>query len=99
MQWLDPQKDDIILDLGCGGMVYSPPHSSLEPHQPSFPDVSRSPVLMFVSDGILDMQIGEVLAQGEGSLHGIDGSEAMIRASKELAAKSGLDMKCTFEGA
>jgi len=20
MQWLDPQKDDVILDLGCGGM-------------------------------------------------------------------------------
>jgi protein-L-isoaspartate O-methyltransferase len=27
MQWLDPQKDDVILDVGCGGMSHIHPSS------------------------------------------------------------------------
>ncbi|ROV91494.1 hypothetical protein VMCG_09459 [Cytospora schulzeri] len=50
MGWLDPQPDDVILDIGCG-------------------------------DGILDVDIAQVLAQGKGKLHGIDSSKAMIDAS------------------
>ncbi|KAM7194264.1 amidase [Naviculisporaceae sp. PSN 640] len=64
MQWLDPQKDDVILDIGCG-------------------------------DGVLDLQIAEILAQGSGSLHGIDSSKAMIEAAKLKCANTG--EKCTFE--
>ncbi|CAH0056702.1 unnamed protein product [Clonostachys solani] len=51
--WLDLQKDDVLLDVGCG-------------------------------DGILDVEFSKVLAQGTGSLYGIDSSEAMIKAAKEL---------------
>ncbi|EJT80370.1 hypothetical protein GGTG_00370 [Gaeumannomyces tritici R3-111a-1] len=65
MKWLDPQPDDIILDIGCG-------------------------------DGVLDLQIGEVLAKGSGSLHGIDSSLSMIEASKAAAASAGFE-NLTFE--
>ncbi|KAI1074893.1 S-adenosyl-L-methionine-dependent methyltransferase [Whalleya microplaca] len=65
LQWLDPQKDDVILDIGCG-------------------------------DGILNLQIHEVLAQGNGSIHGIDSSPAMIEAATKAAESAGAS-KCTFE--
>ncbi|KAL7620183.1 hypothetical protein AAE478_009176 [Parahypoxylon ruwenzoriense] len=65
VQWLDPQKDDVILDIGCG-------------------------------DGVLDLQIHEILAQGSGSIHGTDASPAMIEAATQ-AAKSAGASKCTFE--
>ncbi|GJC84172.1 putative methyltransferase C70.08c [Colletotrichum liriopes] len=52
VQWLDVQKDDVILDVGCG-------------------------------DGVLDVEFGKILAQGNGSLHGIDASPAMISAAKK----------------
>ncbi|KAK0657257.1 S-adenosyl-L-methionine-dependent methyltransferase [Cercophora newfieldiana] len=84
MQWLDPQKDDVILDLGCGGTLSSPRYSTQQStyHHP---------------DGVLDLQIGQVLSQGSGTLHGIDGSPAMIEASKKATAETGLQGKCTFE--
>ncbi|KAI1087275.1 S-adenosyl-L-methionine-dependent methyltransferase [Rostrohypoxylon terebratum] len=69
VQWLDPQKDDIILDIGCG-------------------------------DGILNIQISEILAQGSGSIHGTDSSPAMIAAAQQAAANStnsSSASKCTFE--
>ncbi|KAJ6785750.1 hypothetical protein PWT90_04840 [Aphanocladium album] len=52
-QWLDLQKDDVILDIGCG-------------------------------DGILNLEFAKVLAQGKGTIHGIDSSAAMIDAAKAL---------------
>ncbi|KAK3341251.1 S-adenosyl-L-methionine-dependent methyltransferase [Lasiosphaeria hispida] len=66
LQWLDPQKDDVILDIGCG-------------------------------DGVLDVQIGQILAQGQGRLHGVDSSAAMINASTASIASASLEGKCTFE--
>ncbi|KAI1137279.1 S-adenosyl-L-methionine-dependent methyltransferase [Hypoxylon sp. FL0543] len=65
VQWLDPQKDDLILDIGCG-------------------------------DGVVNIQMQEVLAQGGGSIHGTDASPAMIEAAAKAAAKAGAS-KCTFE--
>ncbi|KAI1459927.1 S-adenosyl-L-methionine-dependent methyltransferase [Annulohypoxylon moriforme] len=65
VQWLDPQKDDVILDIGCG-------------------------------DGVVNIQLQEILAQGSGSIHGTDSSPAMIEAAKEQASKAGAS-KCTFE--
>ncbi|KAK0632066.1 S-adenosyl-L-methionine-dependent methyltransferase [Immersiella caudata] len=65
MQWLDPQPDDTILDLGCG-------------------------------DGILDLQIGHILSQGSGSLHGIDASPSMIETARKATASANLQEKCTF---
>ncbi|KAI1378888.1 S-adenosyl-L-methionine-dependent methyltransferase [Hypoxylon crocopeplum] len=65
VQWLDPQKDNVILDIGCG-------------------------------DGVLNIQIQEILAQGSGSIHGTDASPAMIEAATEAAKKAGAS-KCTFE--
>ncbi|KAK3694061.1 S-adenosyl-L-methionine-dependent methyltransferase [Podospora appendiculata] len=70
MQWLDPQKDDVILDVGCG-------------------------------DGILDVQISQILAHGQGRLHGIDSSGAMIEAARGKAAADAkarkVEERCTFE--
>ncbi|KAF9876696.1 hypothetical protein CkaCkLH20_05542 [Colletotrichum karsti] len=63
--WLDVQKDDVILDVGCG-------------------------------DGILDVEFGKILAQGTGSLHGIDASPSMITAAKKLVSDAGLS-NCDFE--
>ncbi|KAH9433985.1 hypothetical protein MCOR02_006016 [Pyricularia oryzae] len=65
MRWLDPQKDDVILDIGCG-------------------------------DGVLDLQIAQIMAQGRGSLHGIDSSASMIGTAVETASNAGLK-NCTFE--
>ncbi|KAI1414107.1 S-adenosyl-L-methionine-dependent methyltransferase [Hypoxylon sp. FL1857] len=65
VQWLDPQKDDVILDIGCG-------------------------------DGVVNIQMQEVLAQGSGSIHGTDASPAMIEAATRAASKAGAS-KCTFE--
>ncbi|KAK2063194.1 methyltransferase domain-containing protein [Colletotrichum caudatum] len=65
VQWLNVQKDDVILDIGCG-------------------------------DGVLDVEFGKVLAQGTGSLHGIDASPAMISAAKKAVEGAGLS-NCEFE--
>ncbi|KAK4116186.1 S-adenosyl-L-methionine-dependent methyltransferase [Canariomyces notabilis] len=66
VQWLDPQKDDIILDVGCG-------------------------------DGVLDVEIGQILSKGNGTLHGIDSSPAMIAAAQKSVASVGLENTCTFQ--
>lgn len=66
VQWLDIQKDDHILDIGCG-------------------------------DGVLDVEFGRVLAEGSGSLHGVDSSPAMIDAARKAVGDAGLQ-KCTFDG-
>ncbi|TDZ68076.1 putative methyltransferase [Colletotrichum trifolii] len=63
--WLDVQKDDVILDIGCG-------------------------------DGILDVDFGQILAQGSGSLYGIDASASMICTAEKLVAEAGLT-NCKFE--
>ncbi|KAI8964587.1 S-adenosyl-L-methionine-dependent methyltransferase [Daldinia sp. FL1419] len=76
LQWLDPRKDDVILDIGCGGDI------SLD----SYP----------YSNGVVNIQLQEILAQGSGSIHGTDSSPAMIEAAKEAASKAGAS-KCTFE--
>ncbi|OHW94166.1 methyltransferase type 11 [Colletotrichum incanum] len=65
VQWLNVQKDDVILDVGCG-------------------------------DGVLDVDFGKILAQGKGSLHGIDASPAMISAAKKAVEGAGLS-NCEFE--
>lgn len=67
VEWLDPQPDDRILDIGCG-------------------------------DGVLDVQLAEVLARGSGHLHGIDSSPAMISAAAGRAERAGLSATATFEG-
>lgn len=46
-------------------------------------------------DGILDLEFSKVLAQGSGSLHGIDSSAAMIEAAQELCRDT---KNITFEG-
>ncbi|KAH8197598.1 hypothetical protein TruAng_008230 [Truncatella angustata] len=66
LQWLDPQSDDVILDIGCG-------------------------------DGIIDLQIAAVLAQGSGKVHGTDSSRSMIESSQKAAGEAGVT-RCTFEG-
>ncbi|KAI0837097.1 S-adenosyl-L-methionine-dependent methyltransferase [Hypoxylon sp. FL0890] len=76
VQWLDPQKDDVILDIGCG--VDSPAYR------------------IFIQDGVVNIQMQEVLAQGSGSIHGTDASPAMIEAAIKAASKAGAS-KCTFE--
>ncbi|KAI1463189.1 S-adenosyl-L-methionine-dependent methyltransferase [Daldinia caldariorum] len=65
LQWLDPQKDDVILDIGCG-------------------------------DGVINIQLQDILAQGSGSIHGTDASPAMIEAATQAASKAGAS-RCTFE--
>ena len=46
----------------------------------------------------MDIQIAQILSQGEGYLHGVDASAAMIKASKKSAQDAGVEKKCTFEG-
>ncbi|KAF5721284.1 WSS1-like protein [Fusarium globosum] len=57
VQWLDLQKDDVLLDIGCG-------------------------------DGILNAEFAKILAQGSGSMHGVDSSASMIEAARELCKGS-----------
>jgi tRNA/tmRNA/rRNA uracil-C5-methylase (TrmA/RlmC/RlmD family) len=50
-------------------------------------------------DGVLNVQFAQTLAKGEGRIHGVDASEAMITAAKKAAASDGAAEKvCTFEG-
>ncbi|KAM5355538.1 hypothetical protein ACJ41O_002184 [Fusarium nematophilum] len=53
VQWLDLQKDDVLLDIGCG-------------------------------DGVLNAEFAKLLAQGSGSMHGVDSSPSMIDAARRL---------------
>lgn len=88
MQWLDPQPDDVILDIGCGGTPSLFP-LTVKPPPPS---------LILPPDGVLALQIGHTLSRGTGSLHGIDSSPAMIAAAENAAGAAGLGNKCTFQG-
>ncbi|KAH8679871.1 S-adenosyl-L-methionine-dependent methyltransferase [Tricladium varicosporioides] len=67
LEWLDIEKDDVILDVGCG-------------------------------DGVLNLQIAEVLSRGTGKIHGIDSSPAMISAAqKSVLSNPSISKICTFE--
>jgi tRNA/tmRNA/rRNA uracil-C5-methylase (TrmA/RlmC/RlmD family) len=88
MQWLDPQPDDVILDIGCGGTIALSLSREITP----------SLTVPHQTDGVLDLQIGQVLSRGTGSLHGIDSSPAMIAAADKAAADAGLGSKCSFQG-
>jgi hypothetical protein len=46
-------------------------------------------------DGILNIEFGKLVAQGKGSIHGIDSSAAMIKSAQELCKDV---PTCTFEG-
>lgn len=88
VQWLDPQKDDVILDIGCGGkclLPFTPPNL-----------ISYIQILTSPPDGIVNIQISEILAKGSGSIHGTDSSPAMITAAQQLASQSSAS-NCTFE--
>lgn len=54
-------------------------------------------LLSDLPDGVLNVQIGHVLAHGRGSIHGIDSSPAMIAAAEAAVRTAGLS-SCTFEG-
>ena len=41
----------------------------------------HAPILTAMKDGVLDVQIAEVLKQGSGTLLGIDNSPAMVAAA------------------
>ena len=51
------------------------------------------------TDGILNIQIGQILSKGTGKIHGVDSSVEMIKSSKEaIATNPALSKICTFEG-
>lgn len=82
VQWLDVCKDDVILDIGCGGRC---PGKMLE-------------LLVLTDcgqDGVLDAEFADTLAQGSGWLHGVDSSPKMIEAAKGTVGNA---KNCTFEG-
>jgi ubiquinone/menaquinone biosynthesis C-methylase UbiE len=83
-QWLDLQKDDVVLDLGCGGMS-------------DLCFFTHIPVTAadYCVDVILNIEFGKLVAQGKGSVHGIDSSAAMIKSAQELCKDV---PTCTFEG-
>lgn len=81
VQWLDLQKDDVLLDIGCGGMC-------LSPNLDQRPETDRL-------DGILNAEFAKVLAQGSGSMHGVDSSASMIEAARELCKGS---QNSSFDG-
>ncbi|KAF5600992.1 hypothetical protein FPANT_1856 [Fusarium pseudoanthophilum] len=74
VQWLDLQKDDVLLDIGCGGMYLSP-------------NLNHTPETDHL-DGILNAEFAKILAQGSGSMHGVDSSASMIEAARELCKDS-----------
>lgn len=50
-------------------------------------------------DGIIELEIAPILAQGAGRVHGIDSSSNMIEAAKKaVAVRQDAADKCTFEG-
>ena len=82
VKWLDLQKDDVVLDIGCGGKHFQL-LAQVQMH------VNR------LADGILDLEFSKVLAQGSGSVYGIDSSAAMIKAAQDLCKDT---TNTTFEG-
>jgi hypothetical protein len=49
-------------------------------------------------DGVLNVEMAKILANGTGRVHGIDSSPAMIEAAKVAAKAAGVEQKATFEG-
>ncbi|KAK1726857.1 methyltransferase domain-containing protein [Colletotrichum acutatum] len=94
VQWLHVQKDDVILDVGCGGESLTSTHFIV----PLDDELDCSTKLQTDNqvDGILDVEFGKVLSQGKGSLHGIDASPGMISAAKKAVSAAGLS-NCEFE--
>ncbi|KAH8596585.1 S-adenosyl-L-methionine-dependent methyltransferase [Bisporella sp. PMI_857] len=63
-------------------------------------DVKPDDVILDIGcgDGVLNLQIAEVLKTGSGRIHGTDSSEAMIAASQaKVPSNSSLSKICTFE--
>lgn len=58
-------------------------------------DTYRQVCMLMLADGILDLEFSKVLAQGSGSLYGIDSSAAMIQAAQDLCKDTS---NTTFEG-
>ncbi len=84
------QKDDTILDLGCGGKF--PSQSSLANSRML---VIEKPII----DGVINLQLAQTLSQGKGRIHGVDANEAIIAAARKAAASNPAATKtCTFEG-
>ena len=88
MNWLDPQSDDVILDIGCGGKWFRKNPSPSQHWGCQHAELRL--------DGVLDLQIAQVLSKGKGSLHGVDSSHAMIAAADKAAKDAGLP-NCVFE--
>lgn len=57
--------------------------------------ISLTQFIIIIIDGILNKEFAKVLAQGSGSVHGIDSSDAMIQSAKELCKD---EKNATFEG-
>lgn len=70
VQWLDLQKDDVLLDIGCGGEYTI--------------SLIAEDKLTLVVDGILNAEFAKILAQGNGSMLGIDSSASMVDSAREL---------------
>ena len=86
--WLDVQRDDVILDVGCGGTLISKHLINC-----------KSTANLIPIDGVLNLQIAQILATGTGKIHGIDSSVAMIESAKKAASSDNAASKvCTFEG-
>jgi hypothetical protein len=56
------------------------------------------PKLTSTPDGVLNLEMAQILARGAGHVHGIDSSPAMIAAATAAAASANLTGQCTFEG-
>lgn len=96
--WLDPQKDDVILDIGCGGEPPPRRHLTLKVVRNARKLTQLTSHIITV-DAVLDIQIAQILAQGKGRLHGIDSSKAMIAAARKKAEEDDAARgRCTFEG-
>lgn len=100
--WLDVQKDDVILDVGCGGefLFIFPCYGEVSPRiivKRSEWKEKEKCFLTCLSDGVLNIQIAKTLATGTGRIHGVDSSAAMIETAKREAEKEGVAGICTFE--
>lgn len=90
VQWLDVQKDDVILDVGCGGALACPKICLT---------LDLVNYLAHLDlDGVLNVEMAKIFANGTGRVHGIDSSPAMIEAAKVAAKAAGVEQKATFEG-
>ncbi|KAG4443612.1 hypothetical protein IFR05_000889 [Cadophora sp. M221] len=63
-------------------------------------DVQEDDLILDVGcgDGIINVQLAQVLSKGKGKIHGVDASPAMIEAARKSAAGDSVASKtCTFE--